>query len=343
MKSIGFDFGSVYTKAVLLDDDGRIEHALYRKKDAGDLAALHAFIDAAGERQVRAGVIGLNKTGNGRVLVSNALVGIAAGIAHLHPRTRSVIEIGGHTSKFIALGEDGSVCDFATNEACAAGTGSFLEQQAKRLELSVEQLAQLGVQAKSGATVAGRCAVFAKSDMIHLQQKGTPVEEIAYGLCLTIARNAMTTLLKGRDADAPLVIAGGCARNAGVIRAFRDVLPAEVVVSSSPGLEGAIGAAIAARSTAILEIDELRRILAIALAAADSSAAAFAPLTRPARTARLPEPVGLHDEAVEAYLGVDVGSVSTDLVLLDAGGILLSSVYLNNRSISASSLGPGPL
>jgi hypothetical protein len=162
---------------------------------------------------------------------------LAVGVARLHDGVRSVIEIGGHTAKFLLLRTDGpGVRDFTTNEACAAGTGSFLEQQARRLELTIDELAAASMEAKSGATVAGRCSVFAKSDMIHLQQKGTPVAEIAYGLCLAICRNAQATLLKGH-AGAAALVAGGCASNGGVLRAFREVLRADIDVSRHPGLE----------------------------------------------------------------------------------------------------------
>lgn len=331
MPSIGVDLGSVYTKAVVLDGDGHVVRSLCRKKSADDLEALATFFGPTGS--FHCGVAGITKR-SARIATANPLMAIAAGITALHPRARSVIEIGGHTSKFIVLRADGEgIRDFTTNEACAAGTGSFLEQQAKRLELTIEQLAACSVEAKSGARVAGRCSVFAKSDMIHLQQKGTPVAEIAYGLCLAICRNAQTTLLKGRTPETPLVIAGGCAHNGGVLRAFREVLRTDIDVSSAPGLEGAIGAATIAARAEIepLDAEELLRELHILMSDSRSDRGTTPPLQRPSHAIRLPEPVDVHEEPTVAYLGVDIGSVSTDLVLTDEQGTLLSSLYLPTR------------
>ncbi|HYM60444.1 MAG TPA: acyl-CoA dehydratase activase, partial [Thermoanaerobaculia bacterium] len=283
MRSIGFDSGSVATKAVLLDEQGRIEATLYRRRTADDSAALEDFLCgvSAGDPEERfhAGVVGIEHLPE-RVLTLNGIVAIAKGVEALHPGVRSIIEIGGHTSKFIDCSA-GEVRDFATNEACAAGTGSFLEQQARRLELDVEELSALAEAAASGATIAGRCSVFAKSDMIHLQQKATPVADIAYGLCLAICRNALATLLKGRDAERPLVLGGGCARNRGILRAFAEVLGgAEPIASAAPGLEAAVGVALAARQLAApgLPASEIASILAESLAAPLDRGPALPPL-----------------------------------------------------------------
>lgn len=340
MKSIGFDFGSISTKAVVLDDEGQVVLTLDRRKGRDEICSIDEFLALAAREfpgaRFRCAIAGLESVGgSGGISSVNSLMAIARGVQCLAPQARSVIEIGGHTSKFLRLGtKPGELSDFATNEACAAGTGSFLEQQAKRLGLTIEQLAGASVRATSGATVAGRCSVFAKSDMIHLQQKGTPVEEIAYGLCLAIARNALATLLKGREPVTPVVIAGGCARNAGVIRAFREILggrPDTLLQSAHAGLEGAIGAALSCE-----EAGELLTPLAIAevlrslLAAGSSTAATATPITRVPADRRT-EPFSESHDPAFVYLGVDLGSVSTDLVLLDDKGELVSSVYLPTR------------
>ncbi len=326
MRSIGFDFGSIYTKAVLLDEGSRPELTLYCRKERGGRAAIDLFLDDIhGRYPGQRFAFGI---------ASNALLTIGRGARLMYPAARSVIEIGGQTSKFLLLGEDGEPVDFATNEACAAGTGSFLEQQAKRLELTIEHLSALSLEAKSGATVAGRCSVFAKSDMIHLQQKGTPVAEIAYGLCLAISRNALTTLLKGREAVAPVLIAGGCARNAGVMRAFRETLsiaPEDVLQSLHPGLEGAMGAAVASAAGTPIELEQIRDLVTGMLVESTSRRQTVPTLGQRAAMERKIEPEDIRKEPVEAFLGIDVGSVSTDLVLLDREGVLLSSIYLPTR------------
>ncbi len=337
MRSIGFDSGSGTTKAILLDAGGGIETMLYRRKAQDDVAATDAFLREIGrqhpDERFHLGAVGLDGLPDG-VLGVNAIVAIARGVHAMHPAARSIIEVGGHTSKFIVVDEAGEVRDFATNEACAAGTGSFLEQQARRLDLDVEQLAALSLEAKSGATIAGRCSVFAKSDMIHLQQKGTPVAEIAYGLCLAICRNALATLLKGRDVEGPLVIAGGCAKNAGILRAFAEVLGgANLLASAHPGMEAALGAAAAAQqeNARSFSLEEIRAHCSALLSAPSSRPEGLPPLVRTSTASRAVEPDDTREEPLEAWLGADIGSVSTDLVLIDDSGAVQSAVYLPTR------------
>ncbi len=350
---LGLDLGSAATKAVVLGDDGLPGPLLYRKRDLDDASALDSFLAGIEARvpggRVRLGVVGSDgRALFGRARAVNGILAVAAGVRFLHPQARSVLEVGAHTSKLLALGDRGEVTDFATNEACAAGTGSFLEQQARRLELTILELSALSAGARRAATIAGRCSVFAASDMIHLQQKGTPLPEIAYGLCMAIARNALATLVKGKRVATPVVLAGGCARNEGIVRAFREALdltaPGLALVSTLPGLEGAIGAALAMATAAAtvdgcapeLPIAEVRHLLAALLSGPVRSPTTLAPLRRRVRAVPPPEPASGGELA--GYLGIDVGSVSTDVVVLDAAGEPISSVYLPTRGRPAEAL-----
>ena len=340
MHSLGFDLGSVSIKAVVLGPGGEIERVHDQRRSRDEADALMAFLEAAapvlGGESPALGITGAvaDEAMADRVTWTSNLLAVAAGIRELHPGVRSILEIGGHTAKYLVLGENGSLRDFTTNEACAAGTGAFLEQQARRLGLSVQELAVLAAQAQRGATVAGRCSVFANSDMIHLQQKGTPLPEIAYGLCVAIARNFLTTLLKGRGAAPPVLLAGGCARNPGILRAFREVLGLEegpgLQVSAHAGLEGAIGTALLARHGEApgISMERLRDLVPRILAGTRGARGALPVLPRAPAGPRPAEPLGGSVRDTEGYLGLDVGSVSTDLVLLDSGGDLLASVYL---------------
>ncbi|HJV47880.1 MAG TPA: acyl-CoA dehydratase activase [Geothrix sp.] len=350
MPSIGLDLGSVYVKAVCLGADGEVLSSHYRHRGPEDLPALMAFLEEMGGPggRFRLGLSSAEEAPalKGRAGWTNNLLAVAAGIRHLHPETRSLLEVGGQTAKFMVLGADGRLVDFATNEACAAGTGSFLEQQARRLGLSIPELSRLAVGASRAATIAGRCSVFANSDMIHLQQKGTPLPEIAYGLCVAIARNFLTTLLKGRGAEPPVLLAGGCARNAGIGRAFVEVLDLaapSLNVSAQPGLEGALGAARLAQTAELpdLSLDQVRELICASLAGFRSVRATLPALHWPTGHVAAAEPAGGSTRPVEGYLGLDVGSVSTDLVLLDGDGNLLASIYLPTRGRPAEVLQEG--
>lgn len=349
MLTLGLDLGSVSTRCVALDERGELVASLCRRKGRDDGEALGGFFDdlapLAGGRRLRVGIVGgeAPRMRDGRLSAVNALLAVAAGVRHWHPGARSVVEIGGHTAKFLVLGADGGLRDFATNEACAAGTGSFLEQQARRLGLSAPELASLAAAAPRAATVAGRCSVFAASDMIHLQQKGTPLPQIAFGLCLAIARNDLSTLLKGRLAPPPIVIAGGCANSRGLVRAFAEVLGLsgdDLLVSALPGLEGAVGAALAARVADVPDLGpaEAREAVASLFAGTRRRSPSLPPLRPAPRGPAVAEPEGEVPGEVEGWLGLDVGSVSTDLVVLDAKGDVLSSVYLPTRGRPAEAL-----
>jgi len=251
--ALGIDIGSVAVKLALVGSEGELLGVWSRPilgHPAETLGSLIAEVPMPPEDiEVRIGV-----TGNGRelvhgpVLAESEVVALTRAIPVLCPDAHTAIEIGGHSACFVVIEPRTlTLVDYGLNQQCAAGSGSFFEQQAGRLDLDVEAFARLSAEAPRGATVAGRCSVFAKSDMIHLQQKGTPVGEIAYGLCLAMARNFMATVIRGREVVPPLALVGGGAANEGLVRAFAEVLgldPESLRISPNPGAEGAVGAAL---------------------------------------------------------------------------------------------------
>jgi predicted CoA-substrate-specific enzyme activase len=179
-------------------------------------------------------------------MVKNEITAHAVAALHFVPDVRTVMDIGGQDSKLILL-ENGIVVDFAMNSVCAAGTGSFLEQQANRLGITIEDLGQRALNTSHPVRIAGRCTVFAESDMVHKQQMGHPVDDIIYGLCQALARNYLNNLALGKVIEPPVVFQGGVAANAGVVRAFREALETAIVVLPHHGVMGALGAALLAR------------------------------------------------------------------------------------------------
>jgi len=173
---------------------------------------------------------GVRVTGSGGRLIGKSLgaafenefKAIARGMAALHPATVTIFEMGGETSKFIRLEPDcdvGSVgiSDYQTNGDCAAGTGSFMDQQASRLLYEIEDVGDIVLGAGKAASIAGRCSVFAKSDMIHAQQKGYEPPEVLRGLCDAVVRNYRSTITKGKLIEAPVAFIGGVAANKGAV------------------------------------------------------------------------------------------------------------------------------
>ncbi|HTP34214.1 MAG TPA: BadF/BadG/BcrA/BcrD ATPase family protein, partial [Candidatus Acidoferrales bacterium] len=184
----------------------------------------------------------------------NEFKAIARMIGTVYPHVRTVFEIGGESSKYIRL-EGVNIVDYDRSGECAAGTGSFLDQQALRMKYSVEEIGHVVCTAACAARIAGRCSVFAKSDMIHAQQKGYSPAEILRGLCDAVARNFKGSIVKGRKVEAPVALIGAVSQNAGVLRALREAfgLPEDgLLVPREFAWVGAIGAAI-------LEAEEPRK------------------------------------------------------------------------------------
>jgi predicted CoA-substrate-specific enzyme activase len=346
---LGIDLGAVNLKVALHSASGLPLRKICLPARGRPLLALsHAFDEVMQghppEAALRVGV-----TGSGQKLLLdlvpavtvNEIMAIARAASDLPHRPRTIIDLGGQISKWILAGGEsdppGTVLDLATNGLCAAGAGAFLEQQACRLSLSVDSLGQMAASAARGASIAGRCSVFAKSDMIHLQQKGTPTDEIALGLCQAMVRTFLSTVMQGRKPELPVMLVGGGAINPGLIRAFREVLrlqDGQFMVPPDPLYFGAIGAARMASMAQVLNNDRLRLALRERLQSPSHSSAdavVFLPPLAPSSfedSGRPQEDPAPPDGNVKAWLGIDVGSVSTNLVLLDPDFSILQGIYL---------------
>jgi len=181
----------------------------------------------------------------GADLVKNEITSQAIAALHYIPQVQTVIEIGGQDSKIIII-RDGIVTDFGMNTVCAAGTGSFLDHQAQRLNITIEHFSRLAMESNAPVNISGRCTVFAESDMIHKQQTGYHIEDIVYGLCQALVRNYLSNMGLGKDIKPPIVFQGGVAFNNGIIRAFKEELDANIIVPAHHEIMGAIGAALLA-------------------------------------------------------------------------------------------------
>ena len=350
--TLGVDLGSVNVKATWLQPEREVAPAYSAPARGRPLAALEGMLTGALGGSIGPSLLRLSLTGTAQSLIAaavpatrtNEVVATALAVASAHPGTRTVIDVGGQFTKWILLDRD-RVADFAINGLCAAGSGAFLEQQAARLKLSAKEMGALAATADRGATVAGRCSVFAKSDMIHLQQKGTPVEEIAYGVCLALVRTFVATVLGGRRVEPPVVLVGGGGANPGLVRAFTEVLElrdGDVTVPSDHLTVGSRGAALAVARSEEREQLTLEKLLGHLKARASARARFEGPATQSLpRLQRWAEPGQRPDEDLprealgpppyQALLGVDVGSVSTNLVVLAPEGQVLQGIYLPTR------------
>ena len=253
---LGIDVGSVTTKLVVLDEGYRVMDALYLRTRGKPLEVVQQGLREINRRFTNGTEIaGVGTTGSGRYLagvivgadvVKNEITAHAVAASHFVPGVQTIIEIGGQDSKIIILRE-GIAVDFGMNTVCAAGTGAFLDQQAARLCIDIESVGPLALQSKTPVRIAGRCTVFAESDMIHKQQMGHRVEDILYGLCQAMARNYLNNVGLGKELRELIVFQGGVAFNKGMIRAFEEALGMPVQVPPHHEVMGAIGAAMLAR------------------------------------------------------------------------------------------------
>lgn len=291
-------------------------------------------------------VAGIRVTGSGGELIGNMLGvsvenefrAIARGVRTFHPEVQTIFEMGGQTSKYLRLAPltdstEVGIIDYQASGECAAGTGSFIDQQASRLRYSVEDVGPAACTASCSARIAGRCSVFAKSDMIHAQQKGYTTEQILRGLCEAVARNFKSSIVKGRRVTPPVAFIGGVALNRRIREELREAFRLNDGDFLVPELYGWMGAA----GAALLEIAEQAKparrhtrkqpcLEAAARAANNAPLSMRNVLLLRDHVVRVEPQQNM--ETVEAYLGIDVGSVSTNLVVINNEGKVLNEIYL---------------
>lgn len=257
---MGIDVGSVSTNLVLIDDQNNLVYKRYLRTQGRPLDILKEGIKEVKDKFGEYNILGVGTTGSGRYLASvlvgadivkNEITCHAVAALDYNPKTRTVIEIGGQDSKIIII-NDGIVVDFAMNTVCAAGTGSFLDRQALRLGMQISEFGTMALNSQNPVRIAGRCAVFAESDMIHKQQLGHNQEDIVRGLCNALVRNYLSNIAKGKSIYTPILFQGGVAANEGIREAFETELGEEIYISPNFDVMGAIGAAILSKEEAIL-------------------------------------------------------------------------------------------
>jgi predicted CoA-substrate-specific enzyme activase len=358
MYSLGIDVGYSSVKVVVLNECNDIEYQNYILHKGHIRTCLRQEVARLGEsidtRKIVCGAL----TGSGcKVLAEqsgaafvNEVACLVEGCLQGESRVCSIIEIGGQNAKFITdfdAADKGRI-KISMNPNCSAGTGSFLEEQVSRLNLNIEEYSDYAARATSRPRIAGRCSVFAKTDITHHQQEGVSVEDILLGLAYSVVKNYRSAVMRGLPRNKPMMFVGGVAHNKAIVAALRDVLKLgsdELLVPDHFSCVGAVGAAVIARregyrvDIALVEnnIDQARDV-------------------HEQEEARLPRlfsygngdgldkhdcgPVS-HGQLSRCYLGVDVGSTSTNLVLMDEERNILGFTYLRTlgRPLHAVSLG----
>ncbi len=365
MNYVGLDVGSGTGKIVVIDKNKNILFWQYEKTHGQPIETAEKFLSIV-EREFNYNLFGITCTGTAGKTISqilgcafvNEIMAHTKAATFFYPEVKTIIDIGGEDSKLIFITHERGIPeieDFALNTLCAAGTGAFLEQQAARLGYTIEEFSQLALKAKNIPRIAGRCTVFAKSDMIHLQQAAVPDEEIIAGLCYAIIRNLKSNLAKGKEVLPPLILQGGVAANFGVRKAVKEVFKLqdhELIIPEHFKIMGALGAALygleGKKSSPYKGSDILRTYL---------KERKFDPPRHPTlipfESLKISEKIThnykkkfyfhISQEEEEIYLGIDVGSVSTKLVAINEKGTLLAKIYMLHHGKPLESIKKGLL
>jgi predicted CoA-substrate-specific enzyme activase len=344
---LGFDIGSVSLNTVLMDENYNVLEDYYDYVHGKPFNILKDRLISILEKFPSESIKGIAITGTGGKLATDLIGGIfvneiiaqATSTGILYPDARTVIEIGGEDSKLILLEKDPSnghsrLLDFEMNSICAAGTGSFLDQQARRIGVPIEnEFGAMSLKSVDPPRIAGRCSVFAKSDMIHHQQIATPLHDIVAGLCFALARNFRSNVARSKEMKKPVVFSGGVAANIGMIRAFKEVLDlaeGELIIPQHHASMGAIGAVMYAHSNK-LEMNHFSGLQKLEeYLATDSTTFVSLPQLKVSEASYNKEVHFIKNgkEKLQAYLGLDIGSLSTNVVLIDKDHKVIARRYL---------------
>jgi predicted CoA-substrate-specific enzyme activase len=349
---LGIDIGSTTVKFAILDNNLNLIKKDYVRSNGESIKKAYDVLKKIFDEYPENLFAGIGATGSGSRTLGevlgipniNELVAQTEAVKYFYPDVKTVIEIGGQDSKFLMLRkneETGQIFleDFGLNDLCAAGTGSFLDQQAERLHINIEnEFGDMALESKNPAKIAGRCTVFAKSDMIHLQQVSTPISDIVAGLCYAVARTFIGTVAKGKKFDKPVIFQGGVAFNKGMIRAFKDILElkdGELIIPEHHTVMPAIGIAIIARDEKDFKfngLEPLREFIE-----KDKSSGRYRERLKSIQSAdeifnnaeidTLNYLKSFSGRNIPVYIGIDTGSVSTNIVLLDENKNLLVKKY----------------
>ena len=251
---LGIDIGSISTKGVIIDENNNIIASTYLWTEGTPVNAVKKVINDL-KNQIKdknIKVFGVGTTGSARKLIGtmigansikNEITAHAVGTLSINKNVKTIIEIGGQDSKIILL-DNGVVTDYAMNTLCAAGTGSFLSSQSKRLGIDVKDFGKIALSSKNPTNIAARCTVFAESDLVHKIQMGYKKEDIIAGLCKSVASNYLNNVGKGKKIKAPIIFQGGVSKNIGVKKAFEKLLNQNILTDENGHLMGALGSAI---------------------------------------------------------------------------------------------------
>ena len=365
---LGIDVGSVTAGFVLIDGNRRIRKKGYAEHHGDIVHTLQQLMANIDYRNIHyvAATASTPSSLCAQVRYNNQIAFITAAKKQ-HPKMRGLLVVGGEKFSLSTFDSTGNYLGSTGNTSCAAGTGSFLDQQAGRLNLAgTEKLAEIACKCSGDCPqIASRCAVFAKTDLIHAQQQGYQLDEISNGLCHGLAKNIVDTLFaKDNLLPGEIVFCGGVAKNQAVAQHISELTGTAITIPQDGHLYGALGACLLLFSELQEKKSAIKPLQLEHIGALFNTATvqprqySYPPLQlqlsqypdftsfEQYRTQRsengLQVEVDIYQELkeqqnIEAYLGIDIGSTSTKAVLMHENGEVLAGFYTRTagRPLSA--------
>ncbi len=357
--SLGIDIGYSSVKVAIIDNDNKLIFNQYKKHKGKVNETLDLIINKINSKFDTSGITHGAITGNLSKQITdgieishvNEVSAAIEGAKYLYPTAKSIIEIGGQSANYITgfnsqrtqtPGISGnSMLKIGSNSDCAAGTGSFIEEQASRLNIKVEEYSSYARKAKSIPRIAGRCSVFAKTDIVHHQQEGVPPPDILKGVAYSIVKNYKSSVIRRLPIEPPVIFIGGVAKNLVIVDALRDILQktkTEIIVPDHFDVTNSVGAALIAIHDD-LKLD-YHNISPGLKAIKQSYSLNYDNKELPPLSVIEPEditkkhdtlPVKPISSVKKCYLGIDIGSTSTNLVIINPDGEVINYKYLRTR------------
>ncbi len=349
---IGIDTGSVTTAVVIIDSGGNVLEKGYHFHDGHPLEKVKEYLTNLPDYPVS----GITFSTGTSMTFPDAFrfderIALIRALRHLHPDAKSLLNVGGEKFGLIEFDERGNYLNYRSNSSCAAGTGSFLDQQATRLNLpGIEEFSHIAYENRDHIPdIASRCSVFAKTDIIHSQQEGYTRAQICDGLSRGLARNIVDTLLTGRELRFPVVFSGGVARNRAVVRHLEELMAAELIVDGLAPWYTALGCALLHMDRTEADESTLTPSQLADLLLTEAGEKSYHYPSLDLKLSRYPDFTSLQrylyssrlhpdipavevdlyseNESPGLRLGVDIGSTSTKAVLLEHQGRVVAGFY----------------
>jgi len=249
MITIGIDIGGKNAHIVILRDgeilaQGKAATGIHKAETAEQLYD-ETLKKAAVKREAVGSVVATGSAGK-RVPFADRVIPDAAadarGVNCLIPSARTVIDVGAEEGRAIKVSPEGTVLDFAVNEKCAAGTGTFVEAMARALEITVEEMARISLNSHQSIQMNAQCAVFGESEVVSLIHQKIPKQDIAKAVHDAIA-GRITSVARIVGFEQDIVMIGGMAKNVGFVDALKKEASMDIIVPDDPDFVGALGAA----------------------------------------------------------------------------------------------------